>query len=63
MRTLNAPSYCSTCTCYPHSITHACTFFAPAFKSKTNTNLNGTPDLTLVRPTPVVVEMPEGEAA
>lgn len=38
-------------------------FFAPAFKSKTNTNLNGTPDLTLVRPTPVVVEMPEGEAA
>ncbi|USH02447.1 hypothetical protein K6Q96_16695 [Grimontia kaedaensis] len=38
-------------------------FFAPVFKSKTNTNMNGTPDLTLVRPTPVVVEMPEGEAA
>ncbi|MBV7300837.1 hypothetical protein [Enterovibrio paralichthyis] len=38
-------------------------FFAPAFKSKTNTDLNGTPDLSLVRPTRPVVDMPEGEAA
>ncbi|WP_325891250.1 hypothetical protein [Grimontia sp. NTOU-MAR1] len=38
-------------------------FFAPAFKSKTNTDLKGTPDLNLMRPTPVMVEMPKGEAA
>lgn len=38
-------------------------FFAPAFKRKTNTGLNGTPDLTLVRPAPAMVKVPEGEAA
>lgn len=38
-------------------------FFAPAFKSKTSTDLNGTPDLTLVRPSRPAVVLPEGEAA
>lgn len=38
-------------------------FFAPQCKSKTNTDLNGTPDLSLVRPRRPAVELPEVEAA